>query len=80
MVAFFRLGGRVFWLGVLVLGLAGCPVPDSHSSSLRNRDLSKEAAGVRATAKDPNKSDSKTTSTDSIFMSDRAKQISRDLE
>jgi len=79
MVAFFRSCGKVLGLGVLVLGLAGCKTPDSHEPGLRNTDLSKDVSQARSATKDPDKSSS-SSNTDHLLMSDRAKQISRDLQ
>ncbi len=73
--------GPVAWClacAVLVFGLSGCKDWETRDEGLRQSDLSTTARQARSNAEPPDKA--KGTDADDPLMSDRAKQISRDLE
>jgi hypothetical protein len=63
-------------LGVLVVGLSGCKSWETQDEGLRHSDLSVTARQARSKSEKPDKQ----KEADDPWMSERAKQISRDLE
>lgn len=75
---FIRQGARCLALVLLVSCLAGCSGWEMRNQELRPSDLSATARQARSKADGGDKA--KNADSDDLLMSDRAKQISRDLQ
>jgi hypothetical protein len=70
-----RWGRWCLALGTLILGLSGCKGWETHDEGFRHSDLSATARQARSNSE----KDDKQTASDPR-LSEKAKQISRDLE
>ena len=69
-------GGGCLAVAVLVFGLSGCKSCETSDEGLRHSDLSTTVRQARSDAANPDEQ----KEPDDPWMSDKAKQISRDLQ